>query len=175
MRLLSETNALEKLLTLKTRFAGFIRDNFEHRAKDCSTCETKGACCLDAHFVNVHITRLEAMAIRNVIDELPERNEVYDRIDRVISQYDLSTEQDTFAQTYACPLFDRKVGCLVHNKAKPLPCVSHACYENKKDLPPDDLLVEQQANVEKLNELTYRKPARWLPLPLAVKATDPVL
>ncbi|HUR98187.1 MAG TPA: hypothetical protein VMZ26_09010, partial [Pyrinomonadaceae bacterium] len=72
MKPLAESKALEKLHALKTEFARSIRAHYEHRAKDCSVCETPGACCLDAHFVNVHITRLEATAIRRVIDGMSE-------------------------------------------------------------------------------------------------------
>ena len=91
------------------------------------------------------------------------------RIDEAISKYDLSSEGDTFSKTYACPLFEKGTGCLVHHEGKPLPCIAHACYENKNDLPPDELTAEQEGLVGKLNELTYRKPANWLPLPLAIK------
>jgi hypothetical protein len=173
MKLLSETRALEKLQTLKTDFAARIKSGFEHKAKDCLTCETPGACCLDAHFVNVHITRLEAVAIRNTIGKLGEevQNSVFKRIEETISKYELSSDGDTFAKTYSCPLFEKGVGCLVHHEGKPLPCIAHACYENKNDLPPDDLVAEQEGLVGRLNEITYRKPATWLPLPIAVRRT----
>ena len=171
MKPLSETKALEKLHALKTGFALRIRSGYEHRAKDCLTCETKGACCLDAHFVNVNITRLEAVAIRNVIDRLPKqkRDELYKRIDSTIEQYELTSEGDSFEKTYACPLFEKGIGCLVHREGKPLPCIAHACYENKGDLPPDELLAEQEGLIEDLNELAYRKPATWLLLPVAIR------
>ena len=61
MKTLSEKQALIKLRELKNDLRANIKQNYEHRAKDCGTCETKGACCLDAHFVNVHITKLEAV------------------------------------------------------------------------------------------------------------------
>ena len=174
MKPLSETNALEKLHELKTEFAARIRNDYEHRAKNCMTCETPGACCLDAHFVNVNITRLEAAAIRRTLGRLSSKRqvEVFERVEKTISQYRLSESGDTFAQTYACPLFEKGIGCLVHREGKPLPCIAHACYENKDDLPPDELLVEQEGLVEKLNELTYRKPATWAPLPLAIRNTN---
>ena len=35
-------------------------------------CPTKGACCLDAHFVNVHISKLEAAAIVKTLENLDE-------------------------------------------------------------------------------------------------------
>ena len=169
MKPISETIALETLHDLKSDFAARIRSGYEHRAKSCSTCETPGACCLDAHFVNVHITRLEAKAIRTVIDGLPARAEIDARIEETISRYELAADGDTFSKTYACPLFEKGTGCLVHERGKPLPCITHACYENKKDLPPDELLSSAESAVEKLNELVYRKPTRWLPLPLAIR------
>ena len=169
MKQRSEKRTLENLHRLKSDFAARIRSDFEHRAKSCVTCETPGACCLDAHFVNVHITRLEAVAIRDVIDALPNRDEILKRVDKAIATYGLSTAGDTFSKTYACPLFEKGTGCLVHERGKPLPCIAHACYENKEDLPPDELVAEQEGLVEKLNELTYRKIPRWLPLPIAIR------
>ena len=171
MKAFAESKALEKLHALKSDFARRIKAGYEYRAKDCSICETPGACCLDAHFVNVHITRLETAAIRRVIDRLPEkrRAEIFKRIDQAILKYDLASDGDTFSKTYACPLFEKGIGCLVHHEGKPLPCIAHACYENKEDLPPDELVAEQEGHVEKLNEATYRKPANWLPLPIAIR------
>ncbi len=171
MKLLSETRALEKLHQIKTDFAGRIRDGYEDRAKSCATCQTPGACCLDAHFVNVHITRLEAAAIRNAIAKLSEekQEEIFRRVEETISKYGLLSDGDTFSKTYACPLFEKGTGCLVHHDGKPSPCIFHACYENKEDLPPDDLLAGHGAQVEKLNEQTYRKPAEWLSIPVAIK------
>lgn len=170
MKFFSETLSLEKLHRLKTDYAAQIKTGYEHRAKSCLTCETQGACCLDAHFVNVHITRLEAAAIRKTLAELPERHrgQVYRRIDETIKKYALSSEGDTFAQTFACPLFEKGTGCLVHATGKPLPCIQHACYENKHDLPPDELLSEQERRVENLNKRTYDNKAEWLPLPVAI-------
>ena len=170
MRSLSETTALKKLQELKSNFARDIHAGYEHRAKDCVTCDTPGACCLDAHFVNVHITTLEAKAIANVINRLPneKQREIHARVEDTIAKYELSTEGDSFVKTYACPLFEKGTGCLVHREGKPLPCIAHACYENKEDLPPDDLIAEQEGLVGKLNEIVYRKPATWLPLPLAI-------
>ena len=172
MRITSETIAFEKLHELKTEFAERIRSGYEHRAKSCVTCDTPGACCLDAHFVNVHVTELESKAIRRVLDELPPaRRKVMDTsIEETITRYELSGEGDTFSKTYACPLFEKGSGCLVHNRGKPLPCIAHACYENKEDLPPDALLEDAQVAVDELNELVYRKPAKWLPLPVAIRA-----
>ena len=135
------------------------------------TCETPGACCIDAHFVNVHITTLEAKAIRNVIDKLPydRRMLIDERIDDTIVRYELTGEGDTFSKTYACPLFEKGIGCLVHERGKPLPCIAHACYENKEDLPPDVLLTQAEGSVDELNGIVYRKPTTWLPLPVAIR------
>ena len=166
MKIISGKHALEKLHKLKADFAERVRSDYEHRAKGCATCKTPGACCLDANFVNVHITPLEAKAINKVIDSLPEKGEIRRRTDETIEKYDLLSDGNTF---YACPLFEKGVGCLVHKEAKPLPCIAHACYENKEDLPPDELLTEQEGHVERLNERVYRQPTTWLPLPVAVR------
>lgn len=175
MKTLSEKKALERLHKVKSEFAARILTVYEHRAKDCATCETKGACCLDAHFVNVHITRLDAAAIWQTIGALSteKQSEVFERVEQTISKYRLSESGDTFAKTYACPLFEKGIGCLVHERGKPLPCIAHACYENKADLPPDDLLAEQEARVEKLNERAYRQPAAFVSLPVAIKRYSP--
>ena len=61
---MTEQDALAELRRAKTAYQTFIRDNFEFAAEDCGTCPTFGACCTDRHFVNVHITRLEAVAIK---------------------------------------------------------------------------------------------------------------
>ena len=170
MKLLSQKRALEKLHDLKSEFASSIRENYEHRAKSCLTCDTPGACCLDAHFVNVRITRLEAAAIGGVLEALPNRNEILARVERTIERFDLASDGKEF---YACPLFEKGVGCLVHERGKPLPCISHACYENKEDLPPDHLVTEQECLVQELNERTYRTSATCLPLPVAISRISP--
>lgn len=168
MKTLSEKQALIKLQRIKTDFQAFIRENYEHRAKDCAVCPTQGACCTDAHFVNVHITKLEAAAVEKTLKKLGEekRQEIYRRTEETIKTYNLSAEGDTFTQTYACPLFEKGIGCLVHSEAKPAPCIQHACYENKADLPPDDLQQEIESRIEMLNKLTYRNTPVWLPVPL---------
>src|SRR5687768_13803030 len=137
MKTLSEKQALLKLHRLKNELQDFIRRNYEQKAKNCSTCEMKGACCLDAHFVNVHITRLEAVAIREALGKLniEKQKEIYERVEKTIEKYNLKPSGDTFLKTYACPLFEKEAGCLVHLTGKPAPCIQHACYENKKDLP----------------------------------------
>src|SRR5258706_3214656 len=113
MKLLSEQKALGRLQKLKSDFKSEISVRYQHRAKSCLSCETKGACCLDAHFVNVHISRLEAVAVRRVIKGLPEkmRKKISARIEDTIEKYELSTEGDTYAQTFACPLFEKGIGC----------------------------------------------------------------
>jgi hypothetical protein len=170
MKLISETKALAKLHKLKQDFKAEISNGFEHRAKSCVTCETQGACCLDAHFVNIHISRLESKAIRIAINKLGEsrQNVVYDRIEQTIDKYDLSADGDTFAQTYACPLFEKGTGCLVHAEGKPVPCIQHACYENAADLPPDSMQVEQEKLIDDLNRRTYGRASVLLPLPVAL-------
>lgn len=172
MKMRSEKLVLKRLHRLKTDFAERIKTDYEHKAKSCLTCETQGACCLDAHFVNVHVTRLEAAAIRRVLGRFSDEKqaEIFGRIAETIEKYDLAAGGDTFARTYACPLFEKGAGCLVHEEGKPLPCIQHACYENKNDLPPDELLAEQEGRVEKLNRLTYGKLPQWLPLPIAIQS-----
>ena len=172
MKTLSEKQALLKLRKLKSDFQNFIRENYERRAKDCLTCPTQGACCMDAHFVNVHITRLEAVLIKEKLAKLsPEKqNEIYKSIAETIEKYDLKSEGDTFKQTFACPLFEKNIGCLIHS-VKPLPCIAHACYERKEDLPPDELQEKAERKIERLNGQTY-KQSKWLPLPLWLRFFD---
>lgn len=164
MKYISESKALEKLREIKCGYQKAIRTNFEHRAKNCLTCDVQGSCCTDAHFVNVSVTRLEAKAIDNVLQALGEtrRNEVIERAAAVVKKYDLTNGKET----YSCPLFEPGIGCLVHNAAKPIPCIQHACYENKEDLPPDSLQVEQEELVQKLNTQTYGSKWTWAPIPV---------
>lgn len=169
MKRLSEKQGLIRLKAVKDAYRDTIQTGYERRAKNCLTCETKGACCLDAHFVNVHITRLEASAIRGVLDGLSDkkRADVYRRVNETIEKHGLSAEGDTFRQTYACPLFEKEIGCLVHEAGKPLPCIQHACYENKADLPPDELLTDQERVVERLTKRVYGNAVLG-PLPLLI-------
>lgn len=169
MKTLSEKRATEKLRSLKDDFRAAVKSGWEHRAKDCETCETQGVCCTDAHFVNVHVTRLEAVLIGDELARLSpvKKAAVAERIADSIETYGLSDEGDTFAQTFACPLFEKGTGCLVHN-VKPLPCIAHACYERAEDLPPDEVLDVAHNDVERLDERVYKTPSRWLPLPLAL-------
>lgn len=167
MKTFSEKRSLVKLRKLKNNFRAVIKEKYEHRAKSCETCDTKGACCQDAHFVNVHITKLEAVLINEELQKLPaeKRENIFRRIEETINTYDLISEGDTFQKTFACPLFEKNSGCLIH-EVKPIPCIAHACYHAREDLPPDELQSEAETKIEKLNEQTYRKLPRWLPLPV---------
>ena len=167
-KIVSETNALRKLDQIRDRFRALISDGYEHRAKPCSTCPTFGACCTDAHFVNVRISRLEAVAIKRSLDGLnaEHRAAVIQRIDEIVDKYRL--EEDP-AATYSCPLFEIGSGCLVHETAKPLPCINHACYERREDLPPNELLDKSEIQVERLNQQVYGRALSLVSLPLAIK------
>ncbi|HEX8286568.1 MAG TPA: hypothetical protein VF556_01145 [Pyrinomonadaceae bacterium] len=175
MKTLSEKQALLKLHKLKSELQDFVRCNYEQKAKSCLTCDTKGACCLDAHFVNVHITRLEAVSIRNELNKfsVERQREIYSRVEKTIERYNLGSTGDTFLKAFACPLFEKEAGCLVHLSGKPAPCVLHACYENKEDLPPDELQTEAESQIEKLNEQTYKIFPQWLPLPVWLSLMNP--
>lgn len=174
----SETEALAELQRLKTSYQNRIRREYEHAADDCATCQTKGACCTDAHFVNVHITRLEALAIRETLERTPrltedEKRAVYLRAEEAVLRYQLRASGDTFSQTFACPLYQPEHGCLVHRRAKPAPCIQHACYRDWSDLPPHSLEERAEHRVERLNEEVYGKEWAWLPLPLWLTLVDP--
>lgn len=173
--MLSETKALNELQKLKASYRNFIKINYEYNAQDCQTCPTKGACCLDAHFVNVHITKLEAVAIRKTLENLSEEKQrkVYERAAETVQKYNLKTSGDTFLKTFACPLFEKGVGCLVHFEGKPAPCIQHACYENKADLPPDQLQREVEGKIERLNKRTYGNASAWLALPVWLDLINP--
>jgi hypothetical protein len=178
MRKLTEAEAVAKLKQGKAAFQTHIKFNFEHRALDCRVCPTPGVCCTDAHFVNVHITRLEAVAIRETLERTPrltfeERHAVYRRAREAVKLYGLSVADDTFAQTFACPLFVKGTGCLVHQRAKPAPCVQHACYENWSDVPPQDLQWREERRIEQLNGEVYGAAWDWLPLPVWLTLVDP--
>lgn len=160
MRILAEKVALERLRSVKDE----LRSNvavYEKNAKACATCNTPGACCLDEHFVNVRISRLEAVAIANVIDELPAVRRA--AIDARIAQ----TEGRS---TYPCPLYEKSSGCLVHDEAKPVPCMIHACYERAEDLPPEDLQDAAEMTIDRLNQRVYGSAGPLTPIPAAVQA-----
>lgn len=173
-----EASLLAQLQRVKSSYQSFIKLNYEHSASDCGTCSTRGVCCTDAHFVNVNITRLEAVAIRDILDRTPRLNQhqrraVYDRARTAVKRYGLSINGDTFAQTYSCPLYDRDAGCLVHRRAKPAPCIQHACYEDWQDLPPVRLQERTEHRVEQLNIAAYGRAWAWLPTPLWLTLVDP--
>ncbi|HYG80647.1 MAG TPA: hypothetical protein VD861_09685 [Pyrinomonadaceae bacterium] len=174
----SERKALAQLQRVKSAYQSFVKLNYEHAAEDCRACPTRGLCCTDAHFVNVHITRLEAVAIRETLGRTPRltdegRRAVYERARRAVERHQLRASGDTFAQTYSCPLYDPKLGCLVHARAKPAPCIQHACYENWEDLPPASLQARTEHRVEQLNNEVYGAAWAWLPLPLWLSLVDP--
>lgn len=171
MKLISENKALSKLKTITKELRAEIAGNYEHRAKSCQTCETPGVCCLDAHFVNVQITRLESKALAQVLSLLPDskRFEVDDRVERAVEKYGL--DDNWSDKTYACPLFEPGIGCLVHNESKPVPCIVHACYENASNLPPDDLQTAAEQRIATLNKLAYGGKPQYLSIPLALRAS----
>jgi hypothetical protein len=141
---------------------------FERRAADCAACDTPGACCLDEHFVNVRITRLEAAAIAQVIERLPaiRRAGAEERIRNSSLRLAGSDDVDTFA----CPLYEKGTGCLVHDEAKPVPCIVHACYDKREEVPPDDLQDAAELAIDRLNSRIYGRSTALEPLPIAVQA-----
>ncbi|HEV2763487.1 MAG TPA: hypothetical protein VGV38_10965 [Pyrinomonadaceae bacterium] len=178
MRNLSEPEALARLQRVKAAYQTHVRLNFEPAARDCRTCPTAGVCCTDAHFVNVHVTRLEAVALRDTIARTPrltadERRAVYARARRAVELYALRAAGDTYAQTFSCPLYVPRAGCLVHRRAKPAPCIQHACYDSWEDVPPVGLQWRTESRVERLNEQVYGAEWAWLPLPLWLTLVDP--
>jgi hypothetical protein len=173
-----ERMALTRLQRAKSAYQGFIKLNYEHAAEDCRTCPTRGVCCTDAHFVNVHITRLEAVAIRETLRRTPRlteagRRAVYNRARAAVERYNLHAAGDTLSQTFACPLYEPAVGCLAHARAKPAPCIQHACYENWEDLPPASLQARTEHRVEQLNREVYGAAWAWLPVPVWLSLVDP--
>ena len=71
MKALSEPAALARLQREKRAYQSHIKLVYEPAARSCRACLTPGVCCTDAHFVNVHITRLEAVAIRDTLARTP--------------------------------------------------------------------------------------------------------
>jgi hypothetical protein len=178
MRKLTEAEAVARLKRGKAAFQTHVKLNYEHRALSCRACPTPGVCCTDAHFVNVHITRLEAVAIRDTLARTPrlseaERRAVYVRAQTAVGRYGLTPSGDTLAQTFSCPLFMKGVGCLVHQRAKPAPCMQHACYETWADVPPLDAQWREESRVERLNTEVYGAAWEWLPLPVWLTLVDP--
>jgi hypothetical protein len=160
---------------IKSEYRSVIQNDYESKAKNCLTCEVQGSCCTDAHFVNVHITRLEAVAVRETLRDLDEekQREIFERAEETVKKYDLENSADSFKQTFSCPLFEKGTGCLVHKTAKPVPCIQHACYENGNDLPPDELQAANENLIERLNAKTYGRNSSWLPLPVWLEKLNP--
>ena len=178
MKTLTEAAALALLQRGKTAYQSHVKTTYERAARPCAACPTPGVCCTDAHFVNVHITRLEAVAIRETLSRTPRlddaaRSSVYERARAAVARYGLSVAGDTFARTYSCPLFATGAGCLVHARAKPAPCVQHACYDDWRDVPPAELQWRAEARVEKLNDQVYGAAWAWLPTPVWLTLVDP--
>ena len=175
MKFISESEALKRLKNLKSAYQDLIQTKYETKAKSCLTCSVQGVCCTDAHFVNVHITRLEAIAIRDALVKFKEekQREIFTRVEETVRKYNLNSDDDTFAKTFACPLFEKGVGCLIHKYGKPIPCIQHACYENREDLPPDELQTAKESQIERLNSKTYGKNFSWLPLPVCLQKINP--
>lgn len=161
MKPIAEGRAIEALSRIQEDFREDIAGGFEHRAKPCSACVTPGACCLDEHFVNVRVSRLEAVAIRKAVGELgeSERSSVEGRLAAISPN----------AEFYPCPLFEPGAGCLVHATAKPLPCIAHACYERGEDLPPDELLSERELEIDRLNQRVYGRSQPLVPIHRALR------
>jgi hypothetical protein len=158
MRLLTRDRALARLKHLKDRFSAYIAARYAARAKDCSTCATP--CCADAEFVNVNVTRLEGEAILRALRLSPRvtpehRERILERARAAVRTYGFGRSSDTFATTYACPLFEPGKGCLVHYKAKPAPCIQHGCYDRWQDLPDDLGLARTERRVADLNRALY--------------------
>lgn len=169
MRYVSERKALEQLAVLKSKFRNIIKDKYEFRAKDCKNCSAE--CCLDANFVNVHITKLEAILIVKYLEKKLDKEKLEQlkkHVEQTVIRYRLDSDAETSSKTFACPFFEKTVGCLIH-EIKPLACIQHACYEKREHLPPEDLQAEFERGIEHLNEKTYGKPATWLPLPTWIK------
>lgn len=164
MKKIEEAEALTRLRLVKQRFADYINRNYAFRAFDCSKCPTP--CCAEAQFVNVNITRLEAIAVWRTLQNSPRISpekfaEVFERARTAVDKYRLSNQGDTFKQTYSCPLFERGAGCLVHWKAKPAPCIQHGCYENWQDLPDTAEFARVERRVEQLNQRVYGDNRDW--------------
>src|ERR1041384_1409942 len=110
MKELTERAAVARLQRAKRAYQSHIKLVYEPAARSCRACPTPGVCCTDAHFVNVHITRLEAVAIRDTLARTPrlcedERRAVYARAREAVGRYGLTANGETLAQTFSCPLF----------------------------------------------------------------------
>lgn len=157
---------LAELLALKLRFQRRVRFVYEDQAEDCSRC-THQSCCNDPHFVNVHVTRLEAAAIEARLATMApaQRDEVRARAREAVEAHGLV--DGDHERGYVCPLFARGVGCLVHGGgAKPAACIVHACYAREEDQPPRALEGAMEATIEGLNRAAYGEGWRWRSIPL---------
>jgi hypothetical protein len=165
MRAISETAAIELLNRLREEFRLEIAENYEFRAASCRDCVTQGICCTDRHFVNVEISKLEAVAIRRAISCFP-----YELRQRIISRARRQSELCRIEkrETYACPLFEPGIGCTVHDVAKPFPCIFHSCYEKAEHLPPAGLLYDAEKKIAKLNERVYLCHPTYSNIPFAI-------
>jgi hypothetical protein len=164
MKKVEQPQALIQLRRTKQSFSKYIARNYASKAVDCAKCNT--ICCIDHDFVNVNITRLEAEAIWRTLKNSPRiSNELFEAIKaraaEAVKKYKLSPFGDTFSQTYACPLFEIGIGCTVHWKAKPAPCIQHGCYENWQDLPDTKEFARVEKRVEHLNKLLYGNSSEW--------------
>ena len=83
------------------------------------------------------------------------RVRILDRAARTVESLELESAIDTFATTYACPLFEPGTGCLVHSEAKPAPCIHHGCYEAPEHLPDEASRIEVERTVAELNREVY--------------------
>jgi hypothetical protein len=161
MKLLSESTGIRRLVEIREEFRSDIATRFEHRAKPCSTCQTPGICCSDEHFVNVRVSRIEGAAIRKAVGGMTDevRSGVFARLERIEDK----------AEFYSCPLYQSGTGCLIHDTAKPLPCIAHACYDRKEDLPPDELLSEREIEIDQLNRQVYGRSQPLMPIHSALR------
>lgn len=168
MRFISETAGMAKLATARQSLRKAVAA-YETNAKDCGACETRGVCCTDVHFVNVHITRLETKAIASAVKDLTEETRLNILKNISLSAGTLKEKEspDFEMQFYSCPLFDETVGCSVH-EVKPGACIHHACYEKQTDLPPTEVLEEYEQEVFDLNRQVYGRDSMPLPIPIAL-------
>jgi len=166
---MQEPKALIQLRRAKQNFADYINRNYAFKAFDCRKCTN--VCCADPNFMNVNITRLEAVAIWRTLNSTPrlsreQVSEVVARARAAVDKYSLSFNGDTFKQTYSCPLFEPGIGCLVHWKAKPAPCIQYGCYENWQDLPDTVQFSRVERRVEQLNERVYGDKQDYATIPV---------
>lgn len=179
MHKLPETKALIQLRRVKQGFSDYITQNYSAKAKDCRTCTT--VCCQDSSFVNVNITRLEALAIWQTLKNSSRISsekfqEIIERTRKAVAKYQLKLTGDTFSQTYSCPLFEDGVGCLVHWKAKPAPCIQHGCYDDWRDLPDTKEFSRIERKVEQLNSRVYSDQENYATIPVwLVKIAEEIL